>query len=390
MGKERNAGVDLLRITSMFLVVLLHILGQGALPADPFTAQYFAGWFLYAGAYCAVNCYALITGYVMFESKFRISRLISLWFEVLFYAVIITLGFWVLRPQTVGGSELLSMFFPVSNQYYWYFTAYCAMYFFVPVLNLAVEKLSRSQLRMLLAAIFVLFTVLPSVMQTDLFQTYNGYSPVWLMVMYFIGAYLKKYGIPNPQKRIWYLGVYLVCSMLVWGSRALGDWLISLGFDNINSNMMFNYTSPLIFGAGIGLFLFFASLRIRSPFALRCIGFFAPLSFGVYLIHTHPLVWWHWLPARFVRFAGLYLPLYLGAIFLAALALYAVCSLADYLRALLFRVCRIHRLSEKLESLLLRALGRLSDRDDAAPAAKNPAAPTSAAAPCPAELPQLP
>lgn len=369
MGKARNTGIDLLRITSMFLVLLLHILGQGALSAAvPFTANYFVGWFLDAAAFCAVNCYALITGYVMFESRFRVSRLIALWFQVVFYAVVITLGYWVILPQTVGRHELVSMFFPVSNLYYWYFTAYFAMYFFIPVLNLAVKKLNRFQLKLLLCAIVVLLTIVPSMMQIDLFQTHSGYSPIWLMAMYLIGAYIKKYGIGSPQKRLRYLGIHFLCSALVWGSKILLDWHASLPYGpaGLNSGLLIDYTSPLILAAAVGLFLFFSTMRICSPLATRCIGLLAPVSFGVYLIHTHPLVWWNWLDSRFVGYAALTLPGYLAAILLTALSIYAVCTLADYLRLLLFRLCKIPALSEKLEGLGLRIAQRLLNRKRAA------------------------
>ncbi|MCR5648942.1 MAG: acyltransferase, partial [Oscillospiraceae bacterium] len=63
---ERNHGVDLLRIVSMLMVVVLHILGQGGL-LDAVSApslRHTLCWLLLAAAYCAVDCYAMISGYV--------------------------------------------------------------------------------------------------------------------------------------------------------------------------------------------------------------------------------------------------------------------------------------------------------------------------------------
>ena len=34
--------------------------------------------------YCAVNCYALISGYVGLQSQFKIKKFINLWIEVFF------------------------------------------------------------------------------------------------------------------------------------------------------------------------------------------------------------------------------------------------------------------------------------------------------------------
>lgn len=40
--------------------------------------------------FCAVNCYAITTGYLMYGKKLRISRITELWFEILFYSVVIS------------------------------------------------------------------------------------------------------------------------------------------------------------------------------------------------------------------------------------------------------------------------------------------------------------
>lgn len=68
---SRNYGIDLLRIVAMFLVVILHILGQGGVlkAVESNEINFTVSWLLEIGAYCAVNCYALITGFVLFFRK---------------------------------------------------------------------------------------------------------------------------------------------------------------------------------------------------------------------------------------------------------------------------------------------------------------------------------
>ena len=64
--KERNAGIDLLRIVSMFFVVVLHSLGQGGILFNTAvgSSQYKVAWLLEIFAYGAVDIFALISGYV--------------------------------------------------------------------------------------------------------------------------------------------------------------------------------------------------------------------------------------------------------------------------------------------------------------------------------------
>ena len=64
--REKNYGIDALRVIAMFMVTILHILTQGGIlnASGRFTSQYEAGWLLQTMAFCAVNVYALISGYV--------------------------------------------------------------------------------------------------------------------------------------------------------------------------------------------------------------------------------------------------------------------------------------------------------------------------------------
>ena len=81
---NRNFGIDLLIIISMPMVVILHVLGQGGVLESTklFSPNYMITWFLEIAAYCAVNCYALISGYVGYESKHKFSNLFHLLFHV--------------------------------------------------------------------------------------------------------------------------------------------------------------------------------------------------------------------------------------------------------------------------------------------------------------------
>ena len=83
---DRNVGIEVLRVVSMFMVVFLHVLNHGIdyPKLKLFSINWFFGWFIEALCYCAVNIYAMISGYVMVNSKTRVARLIILWFTISF------------------------------------------------------------------------------------------------------------------------------------------------------------------------------------------------------------------------------------------------------------------------------------------------------------------
>ena len=89
---KRNYGIDFLRCFSMFMVVMLHILGHGGIlnNATSGSLNYGVAWLLETMAYCAVNCYALISGFVGTKAKYRYTNIVMLWLQVVFYTIIIT------------------------------------------------------------------------------------------------------------------------------------------------------------------------------------------------------------------------------------------------------------------------------------------------------------
>ena len=90
LHSERNHGIELLRIFAMLLAAVLHILKKGGVitASEGNLAAYSTVWLLEAAAYCAVNCYALISGYVGYSDRpkpLRLARCIELWLQVVFY-----------------------------------------------------------------------------------------------------------------------------------------------------------------------------------------------------------------------------------------------------------------------------------------------------------------
>lgn len=127
--KDRNYGIDLLKILSMFFVIIIHVCGHGGLNfnGDNLSLNGVVVWLVRILVYCAVNMFALVTGYLCINKKFKYRNVINLWINVLFYNVIFTLLF-----GTLGRFDIFKSFFPVSNNIYWYFSSYFGFIFFIP------------------------------------------------------------------------------------------------------------------------------------------------------------------------------------------------------------------------------------------------------------------
>ena len=113
----------MLRLIAMFYVVILHSLGEGGvLGGDGLNRALSYG--METLAYCAVDCFALISGYVAFrqdrEARYRFSGYINLYLQVVFYILLITSLYWAIGSDCVERSMFLHAFRPVYYVEYWY------------------------------------------------------------------------------------------------------------------------------------------------------------------------------------------------------------------------------------------------------------------------------
>ena len=130
----RNYGLDILKILSMVYVVILHALGQGGMMNKGTLGMQFAAMALFYITTPAVNIFALVTGYVSFTEKkkpLNRKRLFEMWFQVVFYALLITAICRFVIPDVVTTRDFVSSVMPLYYDIYWYFTAY----FLVSVLS---------------------------------------------------------------------------------------------------------------------------------------------------------------------------------------------------------------------------------------------------------------
>ena len=372
---NRNHGLDLLRIIVTVMVVVIHLMTYGGLQQNtaPFTKSYAALWFFGIMADCAVNCFALISGYVSYESKFRYTNVVKLHLTVLFHGILLTLLLGCLVPGQVSGMDIIRSCFPLLSNTYWYFTLYVGVLLLSPLLNWLMRCLSQQWSAVLVIGIILLMSVLPTVTQREAYTAVTGFGRVWLTVMhavknfvnvnrgfslqwlaalYFIGAYMKKYREELRCKKWATLLGYFGCVALTWVLKLVFEgWTACVQGSMADLSMLIDYCSPTVLFAAIALVLFFSALRVPR-WALRGLSVFVPLSFSVYIIHDHPLVRRLLIQDSLLPVLGLSPWLQLLVVAFCAVKIWAVCSGADWIRLRIFKLLRIDRGLQALERFL--------------------------------------
>ena len=125
-SKTYNSGIDLLRLLAFAYVVVLHTLGHGGImgACTHGSHQYMLCAGMEIWAYCAVNLFGLISGYVGYtgnpEKPFRrrVFSYLELWLQVVFYAVLPSVVIYFAMPGTITVSDILKGFLPVTTGQY--------------------------------------------------------------------------------------------------------------------------------------------------------------------------------------------------------------------------------------------------------------------------------
>ena len=350
---KRNSGIDSLRILAMFFVVVIHILGLGGIIETSSGAEHLTATVLKAMVYCAVNCYAMISGYVMYsdtDKPYRYSKYINIWLQVLFYSFVITLIAFLFfnENHTITWMGLLKSAFPVSTNAYWYFTAYTGLFFVAPWLNRLTRTLNHKQMHGLILTVFILFSCYESVFGQ--FGLERGLSFGWLVVMYLFGVWVKKCNILCRMKSGWAVLIYVLCGVVS------GAFMV---YSPHKKELLMMYTSPTMVLMALMLMAIFSKLKVNHT-TQSIVRFLTPAIFGVYIIHMQPVIKTKLLNDAFVGLSSLQWWCLPFAVAGCSLCIFLVCIIIEKIRLSLFKWLKINQCAEKFFIKAEKRLKRLA------------------------------
>lgn len=270
---KRNNGIDLLRILSMYMVCCLYILGVGGILNNVKTAaQHNVFMLIEIICLCAVNCFALISGYVSSCDTFKVKKIISFWLQVVFYSffescILFAFGY----SPTSNISILISNLFPIINRKFWYATDYMVVMLVMPIITRLISKHSflYKNTKLILIVIYIfLMTIFSN-------YTNKGYSAVWLCFVYLIGREIRISDYENKIKK------KIVFIMLI-----ISATISYLGTIVLKNSSYSYYTSLSILLFAIMLVILFGKSETKLV-----ANKLSKYAFGVYLFQCNEMMW---------------------------------------------------------------------------------------------------
>lgn len=299
--KSREAGVDLIKIFAIFIIVLFHcsksvtVEGVGNYPfcldltKATTNIQYIILMLFMNLGVIGNNIFFISSAWFLCDRKtYNFSKTLQLTTDSWFISVIF-LGIFILAGVNISSFYILQSFFPIMAQNNWYISCYIILYAAHPLLNKIIEQSSK-QAMFSTAFISFLFYFVINMFCKGLYY----YNPlINFVTMYFIVAYIKKYGSNSIMKKNFVRNLFLIgllgLIIIQIAMNYIGLYIPAVGN---NTQYLVNQPNPFLLFLSLSIFLFSLKLKIKSP----VINKIAALSFLVYIIHDNKLFRTYWRP----------------------------------------------------------------------------------------------
>lgn len=331
---QRQSNIELFRIISMLLILIVHIDGASVglpQPMGDIASMTSRDWWrliVESISIIGVNCFVLISGYFGIRASWK--GFLRFTYYCLFYSVAICVLAGVIVALTGKFADkwswdlLAESFMVYTHTDLWFVPAYLGLYLLAPFLNKSIEMMTCKEYSIWLGA-FIAFNLYAGWYWEGKFNP-TGYTVLQLVMMYFIGRYIYRF-IPKIKNLCLYATI---------------AWVVSIGLILLNSLygksiVAFAYNSPFVIMASVCFFLMFKSIT----FSNKVINYCAASAFAVYLVHKNPLVWGQFKSLIESLWVQLSLPMFTFVAIAIVLLVFVACVIIDQPRRYLMRLLKL-------------------------------------------------
>lgn len=353
--QERSANFEILRNLAMLFIVIYHILYHGVhlketviAPDTVGITNFILSQYLLTICSTCVNLYVLITGYFLFEKSFKSIRFIKVWFMALFYGLIMTSIVHYIDPSKASLSDVVNNIRPWALGPYWFVQQYLGLLIISPFLGYIARTITQKQYKWLIIAIVLLGTNFTLYIGTFPFGgrlIFNrGFSLIWFICLFFVGAYIKRFGFRYKSFRLFFTISILVCFYEV-----IRIFLLHYFFGKNIRLMNYDYNG-FPFVLAVLFFCWIKNINFKDNFIIRFLVRIAPYTFAVYLIHDN-----RFFRSTLYSLGGVSADLVdswwmIPHILIFSIVVFLVCIGIDFIRDRIFTLCRVNKVENIIAS----------------------------------------
>ena len=292
--KNRQSGIELLKITAIFLIILSHVLNTLFTMTDQYPVINFItsttdlGQFIlivlrHAGAFGNLVFFVSSAWFLLEKKHFNKKKEMFLIADTWFISVIILAAFLVAERGDMGLKSIVKNLFPITFGNNWYITCYIIFYPLSSVLNVAIEKLGQRQHLWITLCMLILYFGFNFV---HFGLLYGNYLLFWITI-YLLLSYLKKYLPDILENKKLNIIIFIVSVVAHIGLLALTN-LLGLKFNFISERILHWNTNcnPILLIMALSLFNLFRQIKFKNVFVNKIASF----SLLIYIIHENYLI----------------------------------------------------------------------------------------------------
>lgn len=338
--KERQQNFELLRIIAMFMIVIFHAITYCVIEYElPITGlNDLLLTVLRALIYVCVNVFIIITGYFSVNTKqLKLRKVVNTALMPGFFSAILLTMVMVVGIEEFNFWQIIRKLFATFRGEYWFISNYFALYLFIPFLNKIVHRVSKKEFQHFLFLSVLIGVIWPFfVIDENIISFNSGFSLIFFILLYFVGAYIRLYGaLVKDFSRNYYLIGYILLAVVTG----------VLQYTVPNTDFL-NYNGPFEFTMSYLLFMYISKIKVKSV----SVNTVAAYTFGVYLVHEQgemrQLIWGLPIIHRMIQWSPI---TFIPVIILVSLIIFTICWIISFIFINIF---------ERLENFIYRWLSR--------------------------------
>lgn len=339
--RQRQSGIELLKIFAMLFIVISHVTqtlmtpygAAGAfwdLNAPAVTGQHFALWTMMDLGVIGNGIFFISSAWFLCgRTDLKPQKLLQMEGNVWLISVLMLAAFLLagLRPDA---KTIVVCLFPTLFSLNWYITCYMLFYLACPFCNRLMAGMTRQEFARTAGVLFFCYILLGTLSPGILFSS----QLIVFFTLYFVICYIRQY-LPRLAESVRCNLLLLACGLAGMALTLLATSWINTRLPGAISPMRW-YTTQNLFNVMIAFSLF--QLFRRVHFVSRGINRIAGLSMLIYLLHDNLLVKTHLRPLAFVWLSETYGFRHIaGWVLVFALGLFAGCAVLGGLYQLVTR-----------------------------------------------------
>lgn len=362
MEMRRKSNYELMRIISMFLIVLSHVITHGKIientQLSPGVREVFI--ILKIITLVHVNSFVLLSGYYQCTGTFKQKKLWKIITEIIFYELTIMIVLMLLKVIPFDKNIIIGELFPIELIFnsYWFMKYYIILYCISPFINSAINSFTKKQFGNCLLILTIFTSLLPFLCGLNSIYN-NGFSIYQFIYLYLVGSYLRKYPIENNyigrrlSKELLQLLLLLVMIFSTLSNYLLQKAGMALGGINYTMNIISTnikttgmlYNNPFVIIQSICYFYIFKNISISS----KLINKLGSLVMGIYLIHDNHFLRMYLYKWLKIDNGMIYSYKFIIYAFLVSIFIYIVSTMIEYIRQYMFKKINSLKISLRIK-----------------------------------------